>query len=120
MLPYADVLVLNEVEAEQLRGATGQGAGALGVADVLVTLGARGCLWLHGGREERFEALRVMPVDTTGAGDTFTGFVLAGLDGGLEMPNAIALASRAAALKVTRAGAADAIPSRVEVEAFRG
>lgn len=118
MLPHADILFLNEVEAAQLRDAT-VGADA-GVRDVVVTLGARGCLWRHDGREERFDALRVTPVDTTGAGDTFTGFVLAGLDAGLPMEEAIALGSRAAALKVTRAGAADAIPTRAEAEAFGG
>lgn len=120
MLPRTDLLLLNKVEAAQLSAVTGQAAGALGVADVVVTLGAEGCLWLHGGREERFPALRVTPVDTTGAGDAFTGYLLAGLDRGEAMPEAIALATRAAALKVTRRGAADAIPARAEVEAFEG
>jgi ribokinase len=57
-------------------------------------------------------------VDTTGAGDTFTGYVLASLDRGLPMPEAIRLATRAAALAVTRPGAADAIPTLAEAEAF--
>ena len=120
ILPLADLLVLNEVEAEQLHAATGYGPGALGVADVLVTLGAQGCLWLHQGREELFPALRVAPVDTTGAGDTFTGYILATLDSGRPMPEAIRLATRASALKVTRHGAADAIPTLLEVLAFEG
>ena len=119
MLPHTDFLILNEVEADQLRDATGTPLGELGVADVIVTLGAEGCLWFHEGQgESSFPALRVTPVDTTGAGDTFTGYVLAALDEGRPMPEAIALATRASALKVTRPGAADAIPTRAEAEAF--
>ncbi|MBP1805163.1 ribokinase [Rubellimicrobium aerolatum] len=118
ILPHADLLLLNEVEAEQLRQATGQGPADLGLSDVIVTLGARGSVWLQGGQEHRVPAPRVTPVDTTGAGDTFTGYVLAGLDEGRPMPDALALATRAAALKVTRPGAADAIPTRAEAEAF--
>ncbi|TNC48149.1 ribokinase [Rubellimicrobium rubrum] len=119
ILPFADLLVLNEVEAEQLRKATGQGPGSLGVADVIVTLGPEGCLWLRNHEEARFPSVRVTAVDTTGAGDTFTGYLLAGLDAGQAMPAAIDLATRAAALKVTRHGAADAIPARYEAEAFQ-
>ena len=78
MLPHADFLILNEVEADQLRQATGTPLGSLGVADVIVTLGAEGCLWFHEGQgETSFPALPVTPVDTTGAGDAFTGYVLA-------------------------------------------
>lgn len=118
ILPHADFLILNEVEADQLRHATGTPLGELGVADVIVTLGAEGSLWFHDGREDSFPALPVTPVDTTGAGDTFTGYVLALLDEGRPMPEAIQLATRASALKVTRPGAADAIPTRAEAEAF--
>jgi ribokinase len=120
ILPHADFLILNEVEADQLRDATGTPLGELGVTDVIVTLGAEGCLWFHDDRETGFPALPVTPVDTTGAGDTFTGYVLALLDEGRPMPEAIALATRAAALKVTRPGAADAIPTLAEALAFEG
>jgi len=57
-------------------------------------------------------------VDTTGAGDTFAGFLLAGLHAGARTTAALQLASAAAALKVTRPGTADAIPSKAEVQAF--
>lgn len=118
MLPFADLLILNAVEADQLRAATGRGPGALGVADVVVTLGAEGCLWIGTGGERRLPAPRVQAVDTTGAGDAFTGFLLGGLDRGLPMEEALSLALRAAALQVTRPGAADATPSLAEAEAF--
>jgi ribokinase len=120
ILPHLDFLILNEVEADQLVDTTGRKVATLGIPDVIVTLGAQGCLWFHEGREASFPALPVTPVDTTGAGDAFTGYVLAGLDEGRPMPEAIALATRAAALKVTRHGAADAIPTRAEADAFEG
>lgn len=120
MLPHADLLLLNEVEAAQLQDRTGRAPQDLGVADVVVTLGARGARWHHGGEAAPIPALRVTPVDTTGAGDAFTGYVLAGLDRGEPMADALALAARAAALKVTRRGAADAIPTRAEALAYEG
>lgn len=118
MLPHLDLLILNEVEADQLVDTTGRTIATLGLKDVIVTLGAEGCLWFHEGQESSFPALRVTPVDTTGAGDAFTGYVLAALDEGAPMPDAIRLATRASALKVTRPGAADAIPTRAEALAF--
>ena len=54
--------------------------------------------------------------DTTGAGDTFTGYLLAGLDRGMPMEQAIGLAQKAGALMVTRYGTADVIPDLKEVQ----
>lgn len=118
VLDQLDLLFLNEVEAQQLQEATGLSPENLPVLDVIVTLGARGCRWYHGGQVLEFDAHRVEAVDTTGAGDTFTGYVLAALDRGMNMPEAIDLASRASALMVTRLGAADVIPPLAEVEKF--
>jgi ribokinase len=120
VLPFLDLLVLNAVEAEQLRQATGQSAEALGVRDVVVTRGAEGCTW-HGAEGARhFPALPAKMVDSTGAGDTFTGYLLAGLDRGMPMAQAIGLAQQAAALMVTRRGTADVIPDLREVQQARG
>jgi ribokinase len=118
VLPHLDMLILNAVEAEQLSQALGRGPGALGIADVIVTLGAKGSSWFHGndGLVREYPALPVIPVDTTGAGDTFTGYLLAGLDRGMPMEQAIALATKAAALMVTRVGTADVIPDLLEIE----
>lgn len=118
VLPYLDILFLNEVEAEQLRQATGKAPQDLGVADVIVTLGAKGARHFDGRTGEVLEvpALPVTPVDTTGAGDTFTGYVLSGLDRGLPMPQAMAQAARAGALMVMRHGTADVIPDQKEVQ----
>lgn len=118
VLPLLDLLFLNEVEAAQLSEATGLAPDALPVRDVIVTLGAKGCRWHNtdSGAVKEIPAHPVTPVDTTGAGDTFTGYVLAGLDRGMPMEQAIGLATKAGALMVTRNGAADVIPDLKEVE----
>jgi ribokinase len=117
VLPYLDLLFLNEVEAQQLTEATGKTPDALGIADVIVTLGAKGARhFAVDGTVSDVPALAVKPVDTTGAGDTFTGYVLSGLDRGLPIAQAMAQAARAGALMVTRLGAADAIPDLKEVQ----
>ena len=118
VLPYLDFLILNAVEAEQLAQATGQSPADLPVRDVIVTLGSEGADWYGAEGKQHFPAIRVTPVDTTGAGDTFTGYVLAGLDRGMPMAQAIAQATKAGALMVMRHGTADVIPDLSEVQAF--
>ena len=120
VLEHLDFLILNEIEAQQLTGATGKTPDALGVADVIVTLGGDGADWYGAGGKQHFDALSVTPIDTTGAGDTFTGYVLGGLDQGMPMAQAIALATKAGALMVTRQGTADVIPDLSEVRDFSG
>ena len=121
MLPLIDLLVLNAVEAEQLEAETGQKLDALGVDDVVVTRGGEGARWIdaRGGAVTDVPAVPVNAVDTTGAGDTFTGYLVAGLDRGMPMRQALDLASRAGALMVTRAGTADVIPDLKEIEDAR-
>ncbi len=58
------------------------------------------------------------PVDTTGAGDCFIGTLAAALDAGADRPAAMRRAAAAAALQVTRAGAAEAMPLASEVDVF--
>ena len=120
LLPLIDLLVLNEVEAAQLREATGKGPADLGVTDVLVTLGPDGVEWIGAEGTRRFPAVPVEAVDTTGAGDTFTGYVLAGLDRGMPMAQAVGQATLAAAIMVTRHGTADVIPDLADLQSFRG
>jgi len=118
VLAHLDFLILNEIEAQQLTDATGKTPDALGVRDVVVTLGGDGADWFGVDGKQHFDAIPVTPIDTTGAGDTFTGYLLAGLDQGMPMAQAIALATKAGALMVTRKGTADAIPDLSEVRAF--
>lgn len=121
MLDLTDILFLNAVEASQLEAATGKALNTLGVAHVIVTRGAAGVTYFDtvSGEKKEYRAFPVMPVDTTGAGDTFTGYTIAALDRGLPMPQAITLASRAAALMVTRVGTADVIPDLKDVQDAR-
>lgn len=118
VLPMLDFLILNEVEAAQLQAATGQSPSDLPPRDVVVTRGADGADWYGETGQTHIPAVSVTPVDTTGAGDTFTGYVLACLDRGLPMAQALAMASKAGALMVTREGTADVIPDLSEVQAF--
>lgn len=118
ILKYIDLLVLNAVEADQLRADTGLALSDLPIRDIVVTLGAEGCTWVSNTAksEVSYPAYAVDPVDTTGAGDTFTGYLVAGLDRGMDMADAIDLALRAGALMVTRYGTADVIPDLKEIE----
>lgn len=120
VLPFVDLLVLNTVEAEQLAESMGQMADELPVPNLLITRGAHGAIWYDHVAGEVFEvpAFRVTPVDTTGAGDCFTGYVVAGLDQGLAPADAMRLGSAAAALQVTRPGTSEAIPDRAETDTF--
>jgi ribokinase len=116
LLGLIDLLVLNAVEAAQLEAATGQAPDALGVADVIVTLGAEGCKWVTNKGEMLFDAYPADVVDTTGAGDTFTGYLVAALDRGMPMEAAIDLALKAGAMMVERRGTADVIPDLKEIQ----
>ena len=118
MLALADLVAVNEVEADQLAAATGRPVEDLGVPALLVTLGARGAVFHRDGQSIETPAFQVTPVDTTGAGDTFLGFFLAGLDLGRDPASALRRAAAAAAIQVTRPGAGDAIPTGEEVDRF--
>lgn len=117
ILPHATMLAMNAGEAEELFAAM---PGDLPVQGLLITRGGDGAEYrdLTAGTVHRQAAFPVNPVDTTGAGDTFAGYFAAVLDRGDTIPAALRLAAGAAALKVTRPGAGDAIPGMEEVLAF--
>ena len=87
-------------------------------ADLVVTAGERGTIALLGGAEYVQEAFPVKTVDTTGAGDTFCGYFLAAACAHKSPQAALCEASAAAALAVSRAGAAPSIPQADEVRTF--
>lgn len=120
--PFVDTLLLNEIEAGQLEEALGNTLSSLPIASIVVTLGANGARWLDTRSGVTFDvpSIRVTAVDTTGAGDTFAGYLAAAIDVGLGPREAMSLAVKAGSLKVTRRGTADAIPMLAEVEAFNG
>lgn len=119
ILPYITTLAVNEVEAAQLSAALETNIEDLDVPEILITRGKSGAEWrAKDGRIVTVDSFPVTPVDTTAAGDTFAGYFVATRDQGGTVAQAMHIASAAGALTVTRAGAAEAIPDRVEVDAF--
>lgn len=115
VLPFASLLLMNEGEAAELR----QALGAMPETDMVITKGAKGAEWISAMSEPLFvPSFKVSPVDTTGAGDCFAGTIAAALDAGLSREQAMRRAAAAAAIQVTRPGAAGAMPDRAEVDAF--
>ena len=124
-LEHVDYLIVNETEAEALSPGGGDGrevAGRLAAefprACVVVTAGAAGACAVSGGRVFPVPACPVKAVDTTAAGDVFVGYFVAGVARGYRLESALTLAAQAAALSVTRMGAAASIPTFDEVERF--
>jgi ribokinase len=84
---------------------------------IIVTLGADGVIAVRDGRLVRSESLKVEPVDTVGAGDTFCGYFAASLDKGLPFDKALRRAATAGSLACTKPGAQPSIPFAAEVDA---
>ena len=83
---------------------------------LLVTLGGDGSIAFTEAGTFRQAAFKAQAVDTTAAGDTFTGFFIAGLMEGRGIQESMRRASMASGISVTRAGAAPSIPTAEEVE----
>lgn len=84
-------------------------------AEVVLTLGERGSVYARAGERYRQEIYPTVPVDTTGAGDTFTGYLLANMARKEPVEICLQKASKAAGIAVSRYGAASAIPYAAEV-----
>jgi ribokinase len=89
-----------------------------GVGTIIVTLGSDGALIVTQDGSERVPAFKVNAVDTTAAGDCFTGALAVALAEGKAMPDAVRFACAAAAISVTRLGAQPSMPSREEVMGY--
>ena len=117
-----DILFVNEIEAGQLcdteKASLEQLAARFPHAMLVYTMGSRGASVYADGKTYHQDAIRVKAVDTTGAGDTFTGYFLAAIGEGMGIEDALLLATKAAAIGVTRPGAFVSIPARAEVEAW--
>lgn len=120
-LDYVDWFILNEVEMEALCGGDVQALQKrYPRAGILLTLGHRGAVCYRQGEAFRHGIYRTNVVDTTAAGDTFTGYFIASLDQGLSMAEAVTKASKASSVAVSRAGAQASIPYPEEVAAHDG
>jgi ribokinase len=112
LLRRADLLVVNETEAEFYGDLLHQGGGR-----VVITLGARGAVMYQRGAEiARATPPKVKAVDATGAGDCFVGAICVALLEGMEPEAALRFACAAGAIAATRPGAQPSLPTRAEVE----
>lgn len=125
LLAHVEILIVNEGEALALSGdreqrdlpALAKHLGTVYQCSVVLTAGARGAYAWHENREFHVPGVEVDVVDTTGAGDTFCGAMVADLAAGAGFDDAVAYGVRAASLSVRRAGAQSSIPTRAEVAA---
>jgi ribokinase len=83
---------------------------------IVLTLGESGAIYRHGNEIVEQAAFPVKALDTTGAGDTFTGYFIAAVMRGDSIQTCLEQASKAASIAVTRAGAATSIPDRSELD----
>lgn len=124
-LDNVDYLIVNETEANALAGTTNSEEALSSLSDtypragIVLTLGERGVVYADRNGQLFQAGFQVDAVDMTGAGDTFTGYFLAAVCKGQEMAVALETACLAAAVSVTRAGAASSIPTTEEVAEFR-
>jgi len=116
ILRWCDIVVPNEHEVDLLGGVAR--LLALGAGAVVVTMGSRGAALHAADGVVHIEPFSVVPVDTTGAGDTFSGSLCARLAAGDDLPTALRFASAAGALCTTAPGAVPSIPRRAAVEAL--
>lgn len=128
LLQKINTITPNRVEAEMLTGIKVTDEESLrlitkrlfdfGIKNVLITLGPRG---VFAGLQDMMEfipSFKVNTVDSTGAGDVFNGSLAAFLSNGIPMKKAIKLANASAAISVTRLGAQNCAPTRLEIEKF--
>lgn len=115
------MFLLNEIEGEQITGVSDPEEILRRLKErftglkVVLTLGSQGAVYQDQEQCCRQGIYHVEAVDTTGAGDTFTGYFIASMIRGEEPQKCLALAAKASAIAVSRAGAAPSIPEREEV-----
>jgi ribokinase len=83
---------------------------------VILTLGDKGSIYQYKDQVVSQDAIKVKVVDTTAAGDTFTGYFLAGLLANKPVEQILQESAKAAAMAVSRKGAAVSIPYRRDIE----
>lgn len=115
------IFLLNEVEGGQITGLTepdevlNKMREMFPHAKIVLTLGKDGAKYAEGDQVYEQPIFPVKAVDTTAAGDTFTGYFLAGLIEGMPIPQVLKMSAKAASIAVTREGAVPSIPYRKEV-----
>ena len=128
-LDKIDYFILNEVEAQQLlekelqddrdgKALAEEIKTVFPGATIVLTQGEKGSVYYDGEQCIGQEIFKVKAVDTTAAGDTFTGYFVGGILNGDSPEEAMRIAAKASAIAVTRSGAAPSIPRKEEVESM--
>lgn len=121
-LTKVSYFILNEIEGEQMTGQKEGNAILVGIigrypsSKVVLTLGVSGSYYREGSKKLYQPVYRVKAVDTTAAGDTFTGYFIAGIVQGEKIERILDRCAKASAIAVSREGAADSIPTMEEAE----
>lgn len=128
ILKHVTCLKPNETEAERLTGIPGRDEASArlaaarllegGARYAIITLGAKGALWVERERSGFVAGNRVEAVDSTAAGDAFSGALACALARGLALEEAVRYAGLVGALSVTRLGAQPSLPTEEEVRQF--
>ena len=129
-LDVIDYFILNEVEAAQILGKEDKGEESweqiaddllkkFPQATIVLTMGSEGSVFKNQKETVCQSIYKVQAVDTTAAGDTFSGYFIGGILGGLSAKEAMDQASKASAIAVTRKGAAPSIPLLSEVQNYK-
>lgn len=120
-LTKISIFLLNEIEGGQITGLNDPDEILKKMqemypeAKIVLTLGKDGAIYADGQEKYRQPIFSVKAVDTTAAGDTFTGYFLAGLAEGKEIPEILRISAKASSIAVTRPGAVQSIPYKSEV-----
>ncbi len=115
------IFLMNEIEGGQITGLEAPEDIIAKVvemypkAKIVLTLGKDGAIYAEGETRYQQPIFKVEAVDTTAAGDTFTGYFLAGLIEGMPIPDILKMSAKASSIAVTREGAVPSIPYREEV-----
>jgi len=128
LLQEIDIITPNKVEAEMITGIKVTDEESLrsivkkffeyGIKNVLITLGSKGVFAGLPDIMKFAPAFKVCSIDSTGAGDVFSGSLAAFLSEGMPIEKAVKMANASASISVTRMGAQSSAPDRMEIENF--
>ena len=130
LIQNIDLLTPNETELEIISGVevkceediqkAAQKMIEKGVKELIVTLGSKGSLYINKEKTIFKDVYKVQAVDTTAAGDSYTGALAVAFANGKDVEQAMDFASKVGALSVMKEGAQSSLPTLKEVESFRG
>lgn len=130
IIANVDLLTPNETELEILSGIEIKNEDDIlraakvmiekGVKELIVTLGSKGSLYINKEKSMFKNAYKVKAIDTTAAGDSYTGALAVAFANGKNIEEAMDFASKVGALSVQKEGAQSSLPTIEDVENFRG